>query len=225
MNVILLGPPGAGKGTQGALLAERSGAVRIATGELLREAVRAGTPPGQKARKYVEAGELVPDDAILELVRERLADAPADGAIFDGFPRTVAQAEAFEALLAELGRSLDAVIVIDVAEDVLVRRLSGRRTCSACGAVYNADSGPPSVPGRCDVCGGTLVARADDDPATVRHRLGVHVEQTLPLIAHYQAAGTPVCHVDGERPVDEVQRDIVRSLRAAEDARRSEAHR
>lgn len=211
MNLVLLGAPGAGKGTQGALLVKRFGGVRISTGDLLRDAVRRGTALGQEAKKYMDAGELVPDEVILGLVRETLASA-AGGFVFDGFPRTRAQAEALDELLGESGRTLDAVVVIEVADDVLVKRLSGRRSCAECGAVYNVYFDPPETPGRCDACGGALVERADDDAATVRRRLAVYEDRTQPLIAYYRRSDTPVHHVDGERSVDEVQDAIVRSL-------------
>lgn len=228
MNLILLGAPGAGKGTQGSLLAERYGSARISTGDLLREAIHGGTPLGQQAKAYVDAGELVPDDVILGLVREVLTrgDAAAErGAVFDGFPRTVVQAEELDTLLEQLDRPLDAVIVIDVPDDVLVKRLSGRRSCAECGAVYNIYFEPPRVAGRCDVCGGALVERADDDAATVRRRLEVYREQTAPLVAYYRSGDTPVHHVDGDRPVDDVRRAIVQALGTGRPASRTEARR
>lgn len=213
MNVVLLGAPGAGKGTQGALLAERSGAVRISTGDLLRDAVRRGTPLGQKAKGYMDAGELVPDDVILGLVREVLTGGEVErGFILDGFPRTLRQAEALDGLLAELGRPLDAVVVIEVPDDVLVKRLSGRRSCPKCGAVYNVYFEPPREAGVCDACGSALVERADDDAATVRRRLEVYREQTEPLIAYYERGTTPVYRVDGNQPVEDVQRALRRAL-------------
>jgi len=218
MNLILIGAPGAGKGTQGALLAKRYGVARISTGDLLREAVRAGTPLGRKARSYMDAGELVPDELILDLVREALTDGAAGdesvrrGFILDGFPRTPAQASGLDRLLHEIGRPLDAVVVFEVPDEVLVRRLSGRASCKQCGAVYNVHSEPPRTPGVCDVCGGELVQRGDDDPETVRRRLQVYREQTQPLIARYQASRTPVLIVDGDRPVEEVHSETVRKL-------------
>jgi len=211
MNLIFLGAPGAGKGTQGALLAERRGLRRVSTGDLLRDAVRKGTPLGQKAKAYMDAGELVPDEVILGLVREVLSErSEATGVLFDGFPRTIPQAEALDRLLEELGQRLDAVVVIDVPDDELVKRLSGRRSCPNCGAVYNVYFEPPRQAGVCDACGGALVERADDAAETVRRRLEVYREQTEPLIAYYEASETPVHYVDGSRSVDEVQRDIAR---------------
>lgn len=218
MNVILLGAPGAGKGTQGALLVKRYGGERVSTGELLRDAVRRGTSLGQEAKKYMDAGELVPDDVILGLVRETLTSAADAGFILDGFPRTLAQAEALDGLLDDLGFTLDAVVVIDVPDDVLVKRLSGRRSCAECGAVYNVYFEPPRTPGRCDVCGGALVERADDDAATVRRRLAVYDDRTRPLIAYYRRSDSPVYFVDGERPVDDVHEAIVGFLESGDRA-------
>ncbi|MFO7260960.1 MAG: adenylate kinase [bacterium] len=215
MNLLLLGAPGAGKGTQGALIAERYGIPKISTGDLLREAVREGTPLGQQAKSYMDAGELVPDEVMLGLIREVLTGGGTGdgevgrGFVLDGFPRTVRQAEGLDRLLDEIGKPLDAVVVISVPDEVLVRRLSGRRTCAECGAVYNVYLEPPRTPGRCDRCGGALVERADDAAATVRRRLEVYHEQTEPVIAYYERSRTPVYRVDGDRPVDEVQRAIV----------------
>lgn len=213
MNLVFLGAPGAGKGTQGALLAEKHGLRRVSTGDLLRDAVRKGTPLGQRAKAYMDAGELVPDDVILGLVREVLAaESDSPGLLFDGFPRTIPQAEALDRLLREAGQRLDAVVVIDVPDDELVKRLSGRRSCPNCGAVYNIYFDPPQKPGVCDACGGALVERADDAAETVRRRLEVYREQTEPLIAYYEASETPVHYVDGNRPVEEVQREIERVI-------------
>ncbi len=215
MNLLLLGAPGAGKGTQGALLAERYGIPKISTGDLLREAVREGTPLGQKAKSYMDAGELVPDEVMLGLIQEVLTEdgtpdeAVERGFVLDGFPRTLRQAEGLDRLLDEIGRPLDAVIVVSVPDDVLIRRLSGRRTCANCGAVYNVYLEPPRTAGTCDRCGGPLVERPDDTAATVRRRLEIYQEQTEPLIAYYERSRTPVYRVDGDRPVEEVQRAIM----------------
>ncbi len=213
MNLILLGAPGAGKGTQGALLAERRNLRRLSTGDLLRDAAREGTPLGLKAKSYMDAGELVPDDVILGLVREVVTgDEDAAGFIFDGFPRTLPQAKGLDTLLAEIGKPLDAVIVIDVPDDQLVKRLSGRRTCAECGTIYNVYFDPPRTPGICDACGGTLVERPDDAAETVRRRLEVYREQTEPLIAYYEESDTPVRRIDGDRGVEEVQSDVLEAL-------------
>jgi adenylate kinase len=212
-DLILFGPPGAGKGTQGALLAQRLDLLRLSTGDVLRDAVRRGTQMGQAARRYMDAGELVPDDVILGIVRDYLAgEAAGTGVIFDGFPRTIAQAEGLDRLLAQLGRPLEAVLVLDVDDEALVKRLSGRRSCSQCGAVYNVYFDPPQQEGRCSRCGGELVLRPDDDAATVRRRLQVYQEQTAPLLAYYEKAGADVRRLDGARPVEEVQQDLVAAL-------------
>lgn len=208
MDLILLGAPGAGKGTQGALLAERLGVPKIATGDMLREAVREGTPLGEEARKYMDAGELVPDSVILGMVRERLSRPDAEeGAVFDGFPRNVAQAEALRGLLSDEGREIDAVVVIDVPAEVIVRRMSGRRTDPETGVVYHVEHNPPppEVAER-------VVQRPDDREETVRHRLEVYRETTEPLISFYRESGVPVHTVDGHRPIEEVQREILERI-------------
>ncbi|MEX0907710.1 MAG: adenylate kinase [Gemmatimonadota bacterium] len=212
-DLILFGPPGAGKGTQGALLAEALGLVRLSTGDVLRDAVRAGTAMGLEARRFMDAGELVPDEVIFGIVRDYLrSDAASAGVIFDGFPRTLPQATRLDDLLIELERPLRALLVLVVADEVLVERLSGRRSCAACGAVYNVSTEPPLAEGRCDACGGGLTLRPDDEPATVRRRLEVYHFQTAPLLDYYDASPTPVFRVDGERPVEDVQRQLLRLL-------------
>ncbi|MBI4410407.1 MAG: adenylate kinase [Gemmatimonadetes bacterium] len=211
-SLILLGAPGAGKGTQGALLTKRYGTRRIATGDLLRDAVRRGTPLGQKAKGFLDAGELVPDDVVLDLVREVLAQSERSGVVFDGFPRTLPQAEGLDRLLDELDQPLEAVVVIEVPEDVLVQRLSGRRQCPHCGAVHNVYFTPPRQPGVCDRCGANLAQRSDDDAATVRRRLTVYREQTEPLVAYYRRRGTPVHVLKGDGSAGDVHRDLVRIL-------------
>ena len=211
MNLVLFGPPGAGKGTQGALLAERRRMLRLSTGDLLRDAVRDGTPLGVKAKGFMDAGELVPDEVILGLVGETMQGS-RDGVIFDGFPRTLPQAEALDRLLAELGRPLDAVLVLNVDDEELVRRLSGRRSCPACGAVYNIYSEKAKSEGKCDRCGADLIQRSDDQESTVRRRLQVYQEQTAPLIEYYRSGPTPVHAIDGDRAVETVQADLVAAL-------------
>lgn len=208
MHLILLGAPGAGKGTQGAMLAERLGVAKISTGDILREAVRAETPLGLEAKRFMDAGELVPDAVILGLVRVALAEpAASGGAIFDGFPRNTAQARSLETILAEAGRSLDAVVLIDVPEDALVRRLSGRRTDPETGRVYHVDHNPApaSIADR-------LVQRPDDREETVRNRLRVFRESTAPLVAHYESTGVPVYRAEGDRPIERVQEEILSHL-------------
>lgn len=214
MNLILLGAPGAGKGTQGALLTEQKGLAQISTGDLLREAVRQGSHLGQRAKSYMDAGELVPDAVILDLVREVLVSQPkgSPGFILDGFPRTLPQAQALDRLLGELREPLAAVVVIDVPDQKLVERLSGRRSCPNCGAVYNIYSSPPKVAGKCDRCSHALTERADDAAETVRHRLEVYRNQTAPLIEYYEASDTPVHHIDGDQPTAEVAKAVERAL-------------
>lgn len=213
MDLILLGAPGAGKGTQGAILAERLGIPKIATGDILRDAVRRDTELGRRAKAFMDAGELVPDEIILGLIREVLASPEAaDGAILDGFPRTTAQAEAVGELLNRLGRRIDAVIVIEVPGDTIVRRMSGRRTCSNCGRVYNVYTEPPETEGVCDVCGGELMQRSDDQEETVRHRLQVYQSTTQPLVRFYETGGVPIRRIPGDRPIAEVQESILREL-------------
>lgn len=208
MRVILLGAPGAGKGTQGALLAKRHGVARISTGELLRDAVRADSPLGHKARSYMDAGELVPDDVILGLVREILADDAHNGFVLDGFPRTLEQANGLRDIMAEMDTALDAVVVLTVDNDVLLKRLSGRRSCPVCEAVYNVYFDPPTEAGVCDRCGAELKERSDDDPETVMRRIQVYGDQTRPLVRYYEELGVPVVYIDGGRKVEEVQADI-----------------
>ena len=204
MDLILLGAPGAGKGTQGALLAERMSVPKIATGDMLRDALRQGTTLGQEAKRYMDAGELVPDSVVLGLVREALAHPSAEaGAIFDGYPRNVAQAGSLNGLLDELGRRIDAILYIDVPEEVIVRRMSGRRTDPETGVVYHVEHNPPPA----DVAE-RVVQRADDLEETVRRRLSVYRETTAPLVAFYEQAGVPVHHVDGNRPIEQVQAEI-----------------
>lgn len=211
MDLILFGPPGAGKGTQGALLEERFGLARLSTGDLLREAVREGTPLGLEAQKYMNAGELVPDSVLIGLVREYLRGQES-GVIFDGFPRTEPQAAALDQLLGELGRRLEAVLVLQVDDENLIRRLSGRRSCPSCGAVFNVHFDPPRAEGKCDRCGAELVQRVDDAESTVRRRLDVYRAQTAPLIDYYERSPVRVAHIQGDLSVDEVQSRLVEQL-------------
>jgi adenylate kinase len=205
MDLILLGAPGAGKGTQGALLAARLAVPKIATGDMLREALRQGTPLGLEAKRYMDAGELVPDSVVLGLVREALGEPAArGGAVFDGYPRNVAQAGSLRGLLDEIGRGIDAVVYIDVPEDAIVARMSGRRTDPETGVVYHVEFNPPPAG-----VAARVVQREDDREATVRHRLAVYRETTAPLVAFYEGAGIPVHRVNGDRPIDDVQNEIM----------------
>lgn len=189
MRIVLLGAPGSGKGTQAKRLAERFGVATISTGDLLRAAVAAGTPLGQRVKAIMEAGELVPDALVLDLIRDRLAEAGPRGFVLDGFPRNLAQAEALDALLADQGLPLQAAVYIEVDPEEIVRRITGRRSCPACGAIYNVYSSPPAVDGRCDRCGAELTQRSDDNEDTVRNRLAVYERQTAPLVEHYRKQG------------------------------------
>lgn len=207
MVVILLGPPGVGKGTQAVRLSDAVGWEHVSTGDLLRAARRAGTELGRKAQSYMDSGELVPDSLILDLVRDHLKGiAPEAGILFDGFPRTTAQAEGLVQVLASVGRRVDKVVVFQASDEELVKRLSGRRTCPECGAVYNIHLTPPAKEGVCDRCGVSLVHRADDEPETVRRRLVVYKEQTSPLIEWYENSDAVVERVNAEAGVDEVHR-------------------
>jgi adenylate kinase len=208
MNIILLGPPGAGKGTQAARLQAQRGMIQLSTGDMLREAVAAGTPVGLKAKEIMARGELVSDAIVSALIGERLDAADDKGAIFDGFPRTGHQAEALEMLLAQRGRHLDHVIELVVDEDELVRRITGRFTCAKCGAGYHDDFRPTKVPGECDACGSSeFKRRPDDNEQTVRTRMAEYRAKTEPILPYYRAKGL-VRQVDGMASVDQVAAQI-----------------
>lgn len=212
-RLILLGPPGAGKGTQAAFLVERFGVFHISTGDILREARAAGTTLGVLAKEYMDRGELVPDEVVIGLVRERLdrADVREKGFLLDGFPRTVAQAEALDRLLADLGTPLEAALNLRVNPDLLVRRIALRRSCPKCGAVYHSENRPPREAGKCDACGEALIQRPDDAEETVRKRLAVYAAQTAPLIQYYSDLGVLV-EIDGEQPIERVREAIASAL-------------
>ena len=186
MNLILLGAPGAGKGTQAEILCKKLGIPSISTGNILRAAIKDGTPTGLKAKSYMDAGQLVPDEVIIGIIGERLAQSDcAKGYILDGVPRTIGQAEAME----KAGIKIDAVVAIEISEEEILRRMSGRRVCEACGSSYNMEAIPPKVEGICDNCGGKLIQRKDDTPETVRERLKVYHKETAPLADFYAERG------------------------------------
>jgi adenylate kinase len=213
MVVILLGPPGVGKGTQAVRLADSVGWEHVSTGDLLRAARRAGTELGRKAQAFMDAGELVPDSLILDLVRDHLKGIPPEaGILLDGFPRTTAQAGLLGGVLESVGRRVDRVVVFEASDAELVRRLSGRRSCPDCGAVFNVHFTPPKQEGKCDRCGGTLVHRADDKAETVLNRLKVYAAQTAPLIEWYGRSDTVVASVNAEAPVDAVQGEFRKAV-------------
>ncbi len=190
MNLIFMGPPGAGKGTQAEIFRERHGIPHISTGDILRQAVREGTAVGRLAQAYMQRGDLVPDDVMQEIVQKRLAEPDAAaGFILDGYPRTLPQADALDRLLAQSDQRLDAVVFFEIREEVLLRRLTGRWVCPTCGAIYHLDYKPPKTPGRCDLDGTELIQRRDDEPETVLHRLEVFHQWTAPLVDHYRHQG------------------------------------
>lgn len=208
MNIILLGPPGAGKGTQAARLQAMRGMIQLSTGDMLREARASGSPIGLKVKAVMDAGELVSDAIVTALIGERLDAAQGKGAIFDGFPRTQAQAEALDLLLAERGRRLDHVIELAVDEDSLVKRITGRFSCARCGTGYHDKFKPTKVPGVCDACGSTeFVRRPDDNEQTVRTRMAEYRAKTEPILPYYNERGL-VRRVDGMASVDEVAAQI-----------------
>jgi adenylate kinase len=208
MRIILLGPPGCGKGTQAKMMVERYGIPQISTGDILRSAVKDGSPMGLEAKKYMDGGLLVPDEVVVGIVRERLQfEDCASGFILDGFPRTLPQADALTQVLKELQLPLDRVVSLTVDNKALIERLSGRRTCRECGKGYHIKFDPPQNPECCDACGGSLFQRDDDKEKTIKERLSVYEKQTAPLIAYYREAGI-LAGIDGMRGIQEVQKDI-----------------
>lgn len=206
MNIILLGPPGVGKGTQAQLIAEKYNIPQISTGDMFRAAIKAGTPLGKQAEIITKAGKLVDDSITLGLVKGRLQKLDCkNGFLMDGFPRTIAQAEGFNALLRQMHKKLDGVISIVIDDAIIIRRLSGRRICPECNAVYHKDTNPPKKDNLCDKCHVSLIQRVDDKPETIKKRLETYRTQTKPLIAFYKKQ---LYEVDGSQPIEKVFQDI-----------------
>jgi len=208
MNLVLMGLPGAGKGTQAERIVEKYGVPHISTGDMFRAAMKDETELGLKAKSFMDKGELVPDEVTIGIVNERLAKADCEnGFLLDGFPRTVAQAEALEDILASLGRKIDYVINVEVDQSILMGRLTGRRICKTCGATYHLEFNPPSQEDTCDRCGGDLYQRADDNAETVQNRLDVNVKQTAPLLAFYSEKGY-LKNINGQQDINVVFENI-----------------
>ncbi len=213
MRLVLVGPPGAGKGTQAEFISAHLSVPKISTGDIFRANVSQGTTLGQEAKKYMDAGDLVPDEITVGMVSERLVEEDArKGFLLDGFPRNVPQARTLDEILTGSHSPLDVVLELVVDDDEVVRRLSGRRTCRRCGHIWHLDFDPPTQEGICDICGGELFQRDDDMPETVRHRLEVYYEQTAPLIGYYAEAGILV-GIDAMGPVDDVTDRAIAALR------------
>lgn len=212
MNVLLIGPPGAGKGTQAKFVERRLGLKHIASGDLFRDAMRQETLVGLKAREYVDRGELVPDEVVVEMIRERIQQPDCDvGVIFDGFPRTIDQAETLATMLREHEQQIDLVLFLTVPRDILLKRIAGRQTCRTCTKVYNIYYSPSQMEMICDTCGGDLYERSDDNMATARYRLDVYFKQTMPLINHYRDLG--VLHeIDGNTYIEYVTERLAAEL-------------
>lgn len=214
MDVILFGPPGAGKGTQATAICNELSIPHISTGDIFRKHLKEGTELGQLARSYIDKGQLVPDQVVCDIVASRLIEEDcAGGALLDGFPRTVPQAEMLSSWLSSQGRSVGAVVNLFVADEILVERLSGRRTCMSCGATYHVQNNPPSSEGQCDRCGGEVVQRKDDAEATVLARLQTYARDTAPVLEWLTPRST-VHSVDGAQPIEQVQSDILSALKA-----------
>jgi adenylate kinase len=208
VNLVLMGLPGAGKGTQAEKIVEKYEIPHISTGDMFRAAMKEGTELGLKAKSYMDKGELVPDEVTIGIVRERLSkDDCKKGFLLDGFPRTVAQAEALESIMSDLGKKIDYVINIDVDKDLLLERLTGRRICKSCGSTYHLVFNPPKVAGKCDRCGGELYQRADDNAETVQNRLDVNLKQAKPLLDFYSEKGY-LKNIDGTQEINKVFEDI-----------------
>lgn len=206
MNMILLGAPGAGKGTQAALLTKKYSIPHISTGEILRSRIKDGSPVGEKAKAYVESGQLVPDEIVIEMVKDRLAERDCeDGFILDGFPRNAAQAEALDACLDTLGKSVDTALNFDASEDIILERLTGRRVCSNCSSTYHIKNMKPKKEGICDTCGSALIQRKDDSVETISNRLKVYKETAQPLLAYYKKRGI-LFNISADKGCQEIEK-------------------
>ncbi len=212
LRTILLGPPGAGKGTQAVKIVEKYNIPHISTGDIFRENIKNQTELGKRAKAYMDRGELVPDELVVEIATDRLTkDDCKNGFLLDGFPRTIFQAEKLDEFLAQRGEKIDKVINIDVEKDALVKRITGRRVCKSCGASYHVVNIPPKKDGICDLCSGELIQRADDTEETVLNRIDVYNKQTKPLVDYYDKAGV-IINIDGNKDLDDVLADIIKGL-------------
>jgi adenylate kinase len=212
LNIVLLGPPGAGKGTQAELIVKKYGIPQISTGDIFRANIKNGTELGKKAKEYMDKGELVPDELVVDLVNDRLEkDDCKDGFMLDGFPRTVFQAEELTKIMTAKNLSINYVLNIDVAPEKLIDRIAGRRVCKSCGATYNVNTKPTSKEGICDACGGEVYQRADDNKETVANRINVYFDQTAPLIEYYEKIGN-LATINGDQAMDKVFSDITKVL-------------
>lgn len=209
MNIILMGLPGAGKGTQASEIVKKFPIPHISTGDMFRKAIKDETDLGKEAKSYMDRGELVPDEVTVGIVKERISEDDAKkGFLLDGFPRTIDQAEALNDILSELGRNIDAIINIEVPEEELMNRLTGRRICEKCGTTYHLVFNPPKVDGICDIDGGKLYQREDDNPETVSNRLNVNVKQSKPILEYYNEKGV-LKNIDGAKDIDDVTKDVI----------------
>ena len=212
LNIVLLGPPGAGKGTQAELIVKKYGIPQISTGDIFRANIKNGTELGLKAKAFMDKGDLVPDELVVDLVKDRIGQEDcADGFMLDGFPRTVFQAEELDKIMEAAGLKIHSVLNIDVKPEKLVKRIAGRRVCKACGATYNVDYKPPVKDGVCDKCGGEVYQRADDTEETVQNRIKVYFSQTAPLIDYYEKSGV-IVNIDGDQAEDAVFAQITGAL-------------
>ncbi|MFA6169456.1 MAG: adenylate kinase [Candidatus Margulisiibacteriota bacterium] len=212
MILVLLGPPGSGKGTQAKLIADAKKLPHISLGDLLREEVRIGSEIGKKAKEFMDAGKLVPDELTIALARKRISNPDCQvGFIMDGFPRSAAQAEAFDAMLKELNRSIDYVLYFKIDQEEVVSRLSGRRSCKDCGAVYHLEHSPSKVADKCDICGGELILRQDDNPSVIRTRFEVYEKSTRPLVDYYGKTGKMV-EIDASLPIEKAFNNVLKVL-------------